>query len=493
MNFESDITFIFPTQLFKNIKYIETKNIYLIEEPLFFTNYNYHKMKLAYHRATMKYYYDYLKKKLKNHNIKYINFYKVNDKFYKEFTQRDTNIYILNPIDHDLTNKLIKIFKDKLIINPTQNFLLNDSDIDYIKNNIFNKSYNHRNFYIYQRKKLNILIDKKKEPDGNKWSFDEDNRKKLPNNIKLPIMPKIINNKYTKEATKYINKYFNSENNYGEINFIYPINHNNSIKWLNNFLQNKLFNFGLYEDAVSENDIFIFHSVLTPMMNIGLLIDTFVIDYTMKFYNKNKKKINIQNIEGFIRQIIGWRNFIYCVYMIEKPISISKKIIENPILINKFWEGNTNMYPIDSIIKNKIIPYAYCHHIERLMYLSNFMKLCMLSDNLIYKLFMEWFIDAYSWVMYGNVFGMVLNKIKIMKKNYIASSNYIFKMSNFKNNNDWGEIFNCLYYNYIAKNINILKKDYGLAFQISIWIKKTQSEKNKIIQIANKFINLLNN
>ena len=478
----NNITLIFPTQLFQNIKYITTKNIYLIEEPIYFTKFNYHKMKLAYHRATMKFYYDYLKKKLKDCNIKYINFNKVNDTFYKDI--KNENIFILNPIDHSLTTKLQKIYKDRLIILPTQNFLLNDEDIEYLKNNIFLKSYNHNSFYIYQRKKLNILINNDK-PLGDKWSFDEENRNKLPNNIKLPVIPKIINNKYTKEAIIYINKYFN--NNYGDINFIYPITFKNSIKWLDNFLSNKLNNFGIYEDAISENDVFIFHSVLSPMMNIGLLTDNIVIERTMNYYKENK--IKLQNIEGFIRQVVGWRNFIFSIYMIEKPII---KIYKENKIYHKLWKGTTNIYPIDNIIKNKIIPYAYCHHIERLMLLGNFMKLCMIPNDLIYRMFMEWTLDSGEWVMFANIYGMVLNEIKIMKKNYIASSNYILKMSNYKND-DWCEIFNSLYYNYISKNIELLKNDYGLRFQISIWKKKSSENKKNIIEIANKYIKSFEN
>lgn len=481
---DNNITFIFPTQLFKDIKYIKTKYIYIIEEPIFFTKYNFHKMKLAYHRATMKYYYEYLKKKLKDHNIKYINFDKVDNNFYKDIKYE--NIYILNPTDYPLTNKLKKIYKDRLIILPTQNFLLNDDDIEYIKVNLFKNSYNHSTFYIYQRKKLEILINNNK-PEGGKWSFDEENRQKLPKNIKLPLFPKIINNKFTKEAIIYINKYF--KDNYGEINFVYPITHIDSMKWLDNFLNNKLNNFGTYEDAISENEVFIFHSILSPMMNIGLLTDNIIVNRTIDYYNKNQ--IKIQNIEGFIRQIIGWRNYIYCIYIIEEPnIKIEK--LDNKSY-HKLWTGTTDIHPIDSIIKQKLIPYAYCHHIERLMVLGNFMKLCMINNNQIYKLFMEWTIDAYEWVMYANIYGMILNEIKIMKKNYIASSNYIFKMSNFKDINNWSEIFNCLYYNYISKNYDILKNDYGLRFQIKLWEKKLNEDKKNIIKVANNYIKLLNN
>ena len=229
-------------------------------------------------------------------------------------------------------------------------------------------------------------------------------------------------------------------------------------------------------------------------MNIGLLTDNIVINRTMNFYNSNKSKIKIQNIEGFIRQIIGWRSYIFSIYMIEKPIiKISKITTENKIY-NKLWEGTTNIHPIDNIIKNKLIPYAYCHHIERLMILGNFMKLCMINNDIIYRMFMEWCIDSMEWVMFSNVYGMVLrvNEVKIMKKNYIASSNYILKMSDYKNN-DWCNIFNCLYYNYISENIEILKNDYGLRFQLSLWKKKTVDDKKNIITIAKNYIKSLKN
>ena len=125
------------------------------------------------------------------------------------------------------------------------------------------------------------------------------------------------------------------------------------------------------------------------------------------------------------------------------------------------------------------------------MGLLRFFKLCLLKDNLIYKWFMEAYIDAYSWVMFGNIYGMVLNRIKIMTKNYIASSNYIFKMSNIKNVDNWKKIFDALYYNFININYKELKIDYSLRYQLAYWNKKTN--KQEIIDTANYYIQSLYN
>ena len=187
-----EIILIFPTQLFEDIKLLKDKLVYLIEEPLYFTYYNYHKLKIAYHRATMKYYFDYLKKN--NISVKYFEFNDITNHFYEHI--KSQKIYTYDPIEHELLNKLKNIYKSNLSILPTLNYLVY-SDIDYLKNSIFENNYLFNKFYIYYRKKFDILLKSDKTPIGNKWSFDKENRKKIPQSLKLPKMPKIIRNKYT--------------------------------------------------------------------------------------------------------------------------------------------------------------------------------------------------------------------------------------------------------------------------------------------------------
>ena len=366
-----------------------------------------------------------------------------------------------------------------------------------------NGKYNHQNFYKWQRIRLNILIDKNKKPIGGKWSFDTENREKLPKDIKIPNIIESIalpqlngSNKYIDESIIYINKYF--KDNYGSLdNFIYPINHEDTIKWLHYFIKNKFENFGIYEDAESEKDPFLFHSVLTPMMNIGLITDNEVLDIIMKY----KDKISIQSFEGFIRQIIGWRNYMYSIYLLEGDKLKSMNFFNhtNPLNKNIMWTAKTNILPIDNII-NKIIKYSYAHHIERLMYLGNFMLLCMIKPNDVYEIFMEWTIDAYEWVMVPNVYGMsqFCDGGKIMTHPYFASSNYILKMSDYhcapkpKENvsikDNWCNIFDSLYYNFINTHKEYLSKNYFTARQVSHWTKKSDKDKKILLDNAKKYL-----
>jgi len=488
------IFLLFPIQLFSDLTLLsKSKLIYLIEEPRYFDDFGFHKLKLAYHRASMKKYYDMLKKK--KLNVKYIDCEKVNNNFYKLIKSENELINIFYLGDFPLQNKLENIFGKKLVINETLNFLIKTNEFVDIKKLIYkNTRYSHDEFYKYQRKKLSILIDKNNKPTGGKWSYDSENRLPLPANIKVPeTVSKVKSDKYIKEAIKYVNK--NWSKNYGSLdNFIYPIDSKASKLWLNKFLEERLSKFGAYEDAVSEAEPFVFHSVLSPMMNIGLLTDDEVVTLSYEYYLDNKKSIPIESFEGFIRQVIGWRNYVYTLYNLEgEKMKTSNQLKHNNKLNDKFWTGETDMIPIDSII-NKIVKYSYAHHIERLMYLGNFLLLCLVDPDEVYRIFMEWTIDAYDWVMVPNVYGMSQFATPIMMtRPYFSSSNYINKMSTFKvkKNDNWSETWDVLYYNFIFKHRNLLKSNYAVARQVKHWDNKSESEQNEIKKKANEYLNKL--
>jgi deoxyribodipyrimidine photolyase-related protein len=488
------IFLLFPTQLFSDLSLLsKSKLIYLIEEPRYFDDFGFHKLKLAYHRASMKKYYDMLKKK--KLNVKYIDCEKVNNNFYKLIKSENELINIFYLGDFPLQNKLENIFGKKLVINETLNFLIKTNEFVDIKKLIYkNTRYSHEEFYKYQRKKLSILIDKNYKPTGGKWSFDTENRLPLPANIKVPdTVSKVKSDKYIKEAIKYVNK--NWSKNYGSLDhFIYPIDSKASKLWLNKFLEERLSKFGAYEDAVSEAEPFVFHSVLSPMMNIGLLTDDEVVTLSYEYYLDNKKSIPIESFEGFIRQVIGWRNYVYTLYNLEgEKMKTSNQLKHNNKLNDKFWTGQTEMIPIDSII-NKIVKYSYAHHIERLMYLGNFLLLCLVDPDEVYRIFMEWTIDAYDWVMVPNVYGMSQFATPIMMtRPYFSSSNYINKMSTFKvkKNDNWSETWDALYYNFIFKHRNLLKSNYAIARQVKHWDNKSETEQNEIKKKAKEYLDNL--
>ena len=335
-------------------------------------------------------------------------------------------------------------------------------------------------------------MDKDGKPIGGKWSFDSENRKKLPNNIIIPKIDIKESDKYIKESDKYIKESveyinINFTNNYGSLdNFIYPIDYNSSIDWLNEFLTKKLNNFGPYEDAVHTDHDFIFHSVLTPMMNIGLLTDNEVISSSIKYYNIHKKNINFASFEGFIRQIIGWRTYIYAIYILEGDKMYNTNQLGNTKNISEKWWSSINIKPIDVLI-NKIIKYGYVHHIERLMYLSSWMLMNNIKPKEVYRIFMEWTIDAYEWVMIPNVFGMGQFSSNIMMtRPYFSSSNYILKMSNFKKE-EWCEIWDAVYYTFINKHLKLLSSNYATAMQVKHWKNKSKIEQQKLLIIAKKY------
>ena len=481
------INIIFPNQLFKDSPFLESNlKSFMIEEFLFFGHYKFHKQKLLFHRISMKKYQDYL---IKNGiNTHYVNAVDENSKieiFINNLDKKYTKINIIDPCDYWLEKKIKSacLKKEiKLNILSNQSFLLEKHEL----NSFFKKEkkkFFQTSFYKDQRKKFNILIKGDDKPEGGEWTYDIYNREKYPVN-KIP--PKIYfqkKDKYFYEAIDYINKYFGK--NYGSLveDFIYPTCFEESKKWFEKFLKDRFQEFGPYEDAVVKNNSILNHSVLSPLLNSGILNVKYVINTTIDFYNKNNIPIN--SCEGFIRQIIGWREFIRGVYYSKGVEERTKNFwnFKNKIP-NSFYDATTGIEPVDNTIM-KINNSAYGNHIERLMIMGNFMLLCEINPNDVYKWFMEMFIDAYDWVMVPNVYGMsqFADGGLMSTKPYISGSNYILKMSNYKKDS-WCEIWDALFWGFIDNKRDFFKKNPRMRMMVSSYDRMNDEKKNKMKKIS---------
>lgn len=505
-----NVFIILPNQLFKDITlnrfYIESDVIFLIEEDNFFSNYKYHKMKLILHRSSMKCYYDYIKS-VSNKKIHYISNIEYNKDTLENIFKKYNTINTYDPIDHDILRKYIKLnnaYKNLNIIhNPL--FLESNEDLDSYYNSLKNhKRYTQISFYKWIRTKFNILMDTKSKPLFGKLSYDHNTKIKFDKNYKEPKKPNVNNNKYIKEGIDYVNKNFSK--NVGETEFfIYPINFSEANKLLNNFIKYKLLTFADYEDTSSSDIDFGSHSLLSSSINIGIITVKDILKKILHIFNNltllNQKKL-IRYFEIFIRQILGWRSYIRFIYRYHGEQMYKENRFNHEYKLSKNWyNGNTGIYPIDIIIK-KANRYAYCHHIERLMYIGNFMLLNQIHPIEVHKWFMTFFIDSYTWVMVPNVNMSQYSSTSIimMTKPYFSSSNYIKLMSNYKLNTYnmiqldrlyyWNEIWDILYYNFINKNQSEFSNIYSLSKNVYHWKNKVRTDKIQILKIANMYMNM---
>ncbi|WP_306420472.1 cryptochrome/photolyase family protein [uncultured Winogradskyella sp.] len=448
-----EIHIIFPHQLFKTTAVLEqVDTIYLVEEYLFFNQYKFHKQKIAFHRASMKAYAKYLKEEGKT--VKYIDATDQKSDVRKLLPYLKKEgveiVHIIDPTDNWL-EKHIKNAAEGLDIKWSENplFINTKGDLSsFFKST--KKKFFQTSFYKNERKNRNILMDGY-SPEGGKLTFDSENRKKYPKDKTPPNIQFPSKTDYHKEAENYILDNF--PNNYGELSdfIVYPIDFKSAEAWLEQFFEYRFHEFGAYEDAIVKEEYFLNHSLLSPLINVGLLNPINIIEKAISYANSNDVPIN--STEGFVRQILGWREFIRGVYEVKGTEERTKNFWGFKRKIPKsFYDGTTGIQPVDDVIK-KVNKTAYAHHIERLMILGNFMVLCEFDPDDVYQWFMELFIDAYDWVMVPNVYGMSLfaDGGLMSTKPYISSSNYIKKMSNY-GKGDWQETWDGLFWTFMDKH-----------------------------------------
>ena len=466
---------ILPNQLYeiKILKKIFNKDIndninsiIICEHPQYFKKYKFNKKKLLLHFSTMNYYNDLLKNNFKNLEIKYIKYDKKKE-LDNLIKNKDKKFYMFEPSD-----KLKEFNKKNIILLDNPNFLLNNKlREEYSIKTSKTKSVVFNDFYMWSKKQLNIIPNIK--------SKDQENRKVFKSNKALPKLPKL-----SSTDTKYLNsnliKLNNFKNNYGVINninnYIYPITHKTAKVFLKDFINKRFNNFGDYQDYIKKDEAFMFHSVLSSSLNIGLLNPSDVIEEVMKY----KNKIPLNSFEGFIRQLF-WREYqMYCYKYIDfdyylknyNKSSNHQSLFSYSNKLNKSWyNGTIKIDNIDMTIINDTInkgfENAYLHHIERLMVMGNFMNIYELHPKQGFKWFMEFSIDSYEWVMYQNVYDMVFYITGLtMRKPYITTSNYVLSISdyNIKEDKEWINKWDEMFYKFLKKYKTQIQKKHSYYF-----------------------------
>ena len=411
-------------------------------------------------------YEDKLSEFIKSKNISEINMFEVEDKFFEKrilaFSKKN--------------NFKISFLNSPMFLNVRNDFKKYLSKV---------KKPFMATYYKQQRIEKNILMEGDK-PIGEKWSFDEENRKKIPDDFQIPLLPNFTEDADVKDVKKTVDDFF--PNHPGNVSSYWlGSSRKDALKTLDVFIKDKIINFGAYEDAVKKNSPFLLHSVLSPYLNVGLITPKEILKKILDA-GKNKK-IPLNSLEGFIRQVIGWREFMRGIYQnYDDKLENTNFFNHQRKLTDDWYNGTTGIDPIDDAIKD-VNKYGYAHHIIRLMHLSNVMTLSQLHPKEIYKWFMEMFVDSSDWVMSPNVFGMgTFSDGGIFStKPYICGSNYIIKMSNYKKGN-WSDIVDGLYWNFIHTNKDILAKNPRMSMVMMSYRKLKEDRKDYLLKTANEFI-----
>ncbi len=493
-------TLIFPHQLFQEHPALHPgRSVVMVEEYLFFRQYLFHKQKILLHRASMRYYAEQLQ--AKGYEVIYLDAQQsaadartllpwLSGQGFSEFFLADTHDYLLER----RLNRTARQTGVTLHVLDSPGFLLGKSEI--ISELPSKKRLFQTEFYITQRKKLGILMDHAGQPIGGKWTYDVENRKKYPKG-KLPppvLLPELT--PFHTEALAYVLEHFEKNPGTVQIPELYPINSGQSLDWLQQFLEQRFTGFGTYEDAMLVHEQILHHSVLTPALNIGLLTPLQVLDAVLAHAgiargeaNAPNQNIHLPDLEGFIRQLIGWREFIRAVY-------ITKGVTERTTNFWKFqrkippafYDGTTGIAPVDTVIK-RVLQTGYCHHIERLMVLGNFMLLCEFDPDEVYKWFMELFIDSYDWVMVPNVYGMsqFADGGIMATKPYLSASNYLMKMGDWQDG-PWQATWDGLFWRFMHVHREFFLKNPRLSMLVRSFDKMPSAKREAHLSAAAAYL-----
>ena len=360
------------------------------------------------------------------------------------------------------------------------------------------KMYLMETFYRHMRKKHNILIVDGDKPLHGKWNFDEENRQKLPKHHK-PTAPLLFLNDVS-EIENDIKKA--SIKTIGVIDakkFLWPVNREQSLQLLEFFAKECLPLFGRFQDAMAPNEWSLYHSRLSFSMNIKLISPKEVVNRAILEYTRRPEEIEYNQLEGFVRQIIGWREYMRGIYWLKMPEYATLNYFEHAEKLPKwFWTGKTKMNCLKNAISQSL-QFAYAHHIQRLMITGNFSLLAGVNPNEVDAWYLGIYIDAFEWVEITNTRGMsqFADGGIVGTKPYVSSATYINKMSSYCTGCYYDKAkktgykacpFNSLYWNFYDKHEVKLAKNPRIGMMYNVWRKMQPSAKAELLEQADYYL-----
>jgi deoxyribodipyrimidine photolyase-related protein len=488
---------LFPNQLFSvndiPREYLnpKTTTFFLVEHPIFFgfrpkMKMNFQKKKIVLHRASCLEYIDEMK--AAGQAIHFIDMHSfIRDKF-GFITDHAGDVVCFDPVDYELMEILNGTFRERLTVLETPNFLTHTKDLIsfYEKHGGAGSRshFFHSTFYKWQIDHLSIPYISR--------SYDVENREAIPEDVSPPTVTSITGtrhqeSKHLSTAVKFCELAF--PKNYGTTDGFYlPTTRKAAAAWLKRFIEHRLLHFGKYQDAIIPTEPFLFHSVISPMLNIGLISPFDVVKEAILAYKRHR--VPVEAYEGFMRQVIGWREYQRFIYLfLYKDIVDSNHFSHKRRITRHWYTGTTGLAPLDDAIQTAF-KWGYINHIQRLMVVTNAMTLCEMLPDDAYRWFMEFSVDSYDWVMIGNVYSMGLwaDGGLTMRKPYISSDKYIQTMAgNRFPSGEWEAEWRALYYHFLSKNAVKLRGTPYIRNLVH-WNRMSQAEKRELGETARAVI-----
>ncbi len=477
----------------KNIKK-NKDHVLFIEAYDHFHQHSYHKQRIFFLIAAMRNFANDLKKN--GYAVTYIKAATIEEGWSSFIADQNNSETIISmPVDYNQRQKIQQLMQSETTVtfshneNTKGNFMFSEDELlDMAKN-----SKTQESFYRKARIKTEILIENKQKPVGGKWNYDTLNRKPAKNITEKPgSLPVYSLNRISKDALSDCQARF--QETPGKLDSLHlPLTRKDALDFLDNFIENRLAGFGPYQDAMLSGHPFMFHSLLSAHLNCGLLCPNEVIQKVLDAYQN--ESIPLSSAEGFIRQIIGWREFVRAVYLQQMPEYLMLNYFDHQhSLPDFFWTADTELHCLAETLQD-VLTFGYSHHIQRLMVLSNFANLIFVKPSILSDWFNQMYTDSWDWVVVPNVIGMSMyaDGGLMATKPYISSGKYIQKMSNYCINCRYDPAekttpdacpFNSLYWNFISRHKEKLQNNPRMNLILSQWGKMDQKTQAAILEKA---------